>query len=146
MLGGHHVRVAGMPDGTIHLLDSSSRDSVRELIEARGLVDVIIPRGGTGLITFVVEKFGGAGDERPGGKLSHLRDESADLDMADEIVINAKTQRPPCATQRRSCLSMSGSRLAMFPDRNETTGAHVELRGDEAACRLGPAGRDASCY
>ena len=47
--------VPGVPDGAIALLDSSSRQSVHELIKARGLVDVIIPRGGAGLITFVTE-------------------------------------------------------------------------------------------
>ena len=45
----------GVPEGAIELLDSGTRQSVQELIKARGLVDVIIPRGGAGLITFVTE-------------------------------------------------------------------------------------------
>ena len=47
--------VSGMPEGAVELLDSRTRQSVQELIKARGLVDVIIPRGGAGLITFVTE-------------------------------------------------------------------------------------------
>ena len=47
--------IPGMPEGAIELLDASTRQSVQELIKARGLVDVIIPRGGAGLITFVTE-------------------------------------------------------------------------------------------
>jgi len=54
-VAGNSQRCARVPDGAIELLDSSTRDSVHELIKARGLVDVIIPRGGAQLISFVVE-------------------------------------------------------------------------------------------
>jgi len=77
-----------------NLLDSSSRDSVRELIEARRTGGRDYPARGTGWIHFRGGEFGGAGDRDRGGKLSHLRGRVRDLDMADEIVINAKTQRP----------------------------------------------------
>src|SRR5882762_7285582 len=83
--------IPGMPEGAIHLLDSSSRDSVRELIEARGLVDVIIPRGGAGLINFVVENSVVPVIETGAGNCHIYVDESADLDMADEIVIRSWT-------------------------------------------------------
>ena len=83
-----------MPEGSIELLDSSTRDSVRELINARGLVDVIIPRGGAELISFVVENSVVPVIETGAGNCHVFVDESADLDMADRIVINAKTQRP----------------------------------------------------
>src|SRR4029077_1232737 len=85
---------AGVPEGSIQLLDASSRDSVQELIKARGLVDVIIPRGGAGLITFVVENSVVPVIETGAGNCHIFVDESADFDMADSIVINAKTQRP----------------------------------------------------
>ena len=65
--------VPGLPDGAIELLDSSTRQSVQELIKARGLVDVIIPRGGAGLITFVTENSVGAGDRDRSRELPHLR-------------------------------------------------------------------------
>ena len=86
--------VPGVPPGAIEMLDSSTRDSVRELIQARGLVDVIIPRGGQELISFVVENSVVPVIETGAGNCHVFVDESADLDMADAIVINAKTQRP----------------------------------------------------
>ena len=86
--------IARLPEGAIELLDSSTRDSVQELIKARGLVDVIIPRGGEGLIKFVTENSAVPVIETGAGNCHIFVDASADLDMADQIVINAKTQRP----------------------------------------------------
>jgi len=86
--------VAGVPEGAIELLDSSTRQAVAELIKARGLVDVIIPRGGEGLISYVVENSTVPVIETGAGNCHIFIDESADFDMADPIVINAKTQRP----------------------------------------------------
>jgi glutamate-5-semialdehyde dehydrogenase len=86
--------VPGVPEGAIELLDSRTRQSVQELIKARGLVDVIIPRGGAGLITFVTENSVVPVIETGAGNCHIFVDESADFDMADAIVINAKTQRP----------------------------------------------------
>ena len=86
--------VPGLPEGAIVLLDSRTRQSVQELIKARGLVDVIIPRGGAGLITFVTENSAVPVIETGAGNCHIFVDESADFEMADRIVINAKTQRP----------------------------------------------------
>jgi len=86
--------VPGVPEVAIELLDSSTRQSVQELIKARGLVDVIIPRGGAGLITFVTENSAVPVIETGAGNCHIFVDESGDFDMADRIVINAKTQRP----------------------------------------------------
>jgi len=131
--------VAGMPDGAIHLLDSSSRDSVRELIEARGQVDVIIPRGGAGLITFVVENSVVPVIETGAGNCHIYVDESADLDMADEIVINAKTQRPSVCNAAEKLLVHERIAAGYVPRIATKLREHgVELRGDEAACRLAP--------
>src|ERR1700733_13220940 len=86
--------VPAVPEGAIALLDSSTRHSVRELIEARGLVDVILPRGGAELISFVVENSVVPVIETGAGNCHIFVDDSADFEMADDIVINAKTQRP----------------------------------------------------
>src|SRR5207244_10100755 len=86
--------VPGMPAGSIELLDSSGRESVQELITARGLVDVVIPRGGPGLITHVMENAIVPVIETGAGNCHIFVDKSADLEMASRIVINAKTQRP----------------------------------------------------
>ena len=86
--------MAGVPEGAIELLDSSTRDSVHELIKARGLVDVLIPRGGPGLISYVADNATVPVIETGAGNCHIFVDESADFEMADGIVINAKTQRP----------------------------------------------------
>ncbi|HEY4765831.1 MAG TPA: glutamate-5-semialdehyde dehydrogenase [Candidatus Sulfotelmatobacter sp.] len=86
--------IPGLPEGAIELLDSSTRQTVHELITARGLVDVIIPRGGAGLITFVTENSAVPVIETGAGNCHIFVDETADFDMADRIVINAKTHRP----------------------------------------------------
>src|SRR5579863_7358807 len=86
--------VPGVPEGAIELLDASTRQSVQELIRARGLVDVIIPRGGAGLIAFVTENSAVPVIETGAGNCHIFVDETADFEMADRIVINAKTQRP----------------------------------------------------
>ena len=87
-------RVDGVPEGAIELLDSSTRDSVHELIKARGLVDVLIPRGGPGLISYVADNATVPVIETGAGNCHIFVDQSADFEMADSIVINAKTQRP----------------------------------------------------
>ena len=86
--------VPEVPEGAIELLDSGTRQTVHDLIKARGLVDVIIPRGGAGLITFVTENSTVPVIETGAGNCHIFVDASADFDMADRIVINAKTQRP----------------------------------------------------
>jgi glutamate-5-semialdehyde dehydrogenase len=129
--------VAGMPEGAIHLLDSSNRESVRELIEARGLVDVIIPRGGAGLITFVVENSVVPVIETGAGNCHIYVDDAADLDMADEIVINAKTQRPSVCNAAEKLLVHERIAATYVPRIAAKLREHgVELRGDEAAQRL----------
>ena len=80
--------------GAIELLDSNTRDSVHELVKARGLVDVLIPRGGPALISYVTENATVPVIETGAGNCHIFVDESADFEMADRIVINAKTQRP----------------------------------------------------
>jgi glutamate-5-semialdehyde dehydrogenase len=133
--------IPGMPKGAIQLLDSSNRDSVRELIEARGLVDVIIPRGGAGLINFVVENSVVPVIETGAGNCHIYVDDAADLDMADEIVINAKTQRPSVCNAAEKLLVHEGIAAEYIPRIAAKLREHgVELRGDEAAQGLCPPG------
>src|SRR4051812_34111601 len=84
---------AGLPADAIQLLDASSRDSVKELMRARGLVDVLIPRGGAELIRAVVEESTVPVIETGVGNCHVYVDAAADLDKAVGIVLNAKTQR-----------------------------------------------------
>src|SRR6202167_362692 len=81
-------RVPGVPEGAIELLDSSTRESVQELIKARGFIDVLIPRGGQELISFVTQNSAVPVIETGSGNCHIFVDESADFEMADRIVIN----------------------------------------------------------
>lgn len=124
--------VPGVPQGAIELLDSSTRDSVEELIKARGLVDVIIPRGGPGLISFVTENSMVPVIETGAGNCHIFVDQSADLDMADRIVINAKTQRPSVCNAAEKLLVHQDIATDYVPRiAKKLIEAEVEIRGDE---------------
>ena len=123
--------VPGVPDGAIELLDSSTRESVRELIKARALVDVIIPRGGAGLIAFVTENSVVPVIETGAGNCHIFVDESADFDMADDIVINAKTQRPSVCNAAEKLLVHERVAAKYVPRIvKKLIEAGVEVRGD----------------
>jgi glutamate-5-semialdehyde dehydrogenase len=123
--------VAGVPEGAIELLDSATRQSVHELIKARGLVDVIIPRGGTGLITFVTENATVPVIETGAGNCHIFVDSSADFDMADHIVINAKTQRPSVCNAAEKLLVHERIAAEYIPRiAKKLIDAGVELHGD----------------
>jgi glutamate-5-semialdehyde dehydrogenase len=129
--------VGGVPEGAIELLDSTTRQSVHELIKARGLVDVIIPRGGAGLITFVTENSSVPVIETGAGNCHIFVDESADFDMADSIVINAKTQRPSVCNAAEKLLVHERIATKYVPRVvQKLIEAGVEVRGDGKARTL----------
>ena len=84
----------GMPEDAVQLLPSADRSSVTHLIQARGLVDVVIPRGGAGLIDAVVRDATVPTIETGVGNCHVYVHADADLDIAERIVLNAKTRRP----------------------------------------------------
>jgi glutamate-5-semialdehyde dehydrogenase len=129
--------VGGVPEGAIELLDSSTRQSVHELIKARGFVDVIIPRGGAGLITFVTENSSVPVIETGAGNCHIFVDESAGFDMADSIVINAKTQRPSVCNAAEKLLVHERVAAEYVPRIvKKLIEAGVEVRGDGKARSL----------
>jgi glutamate-5-semialdehyde dehydrogenase len=126
------VAVTGLPDGAIELLDSGTRQSVQELIKARGLVDVIIPRGGAGLINFVTENSSVPVIETGAGNCHIFVDESGDFEMADRIVINAKTQRPSVCNAAEKLLVHEDVAVEYVPRIvKKLIEAGVEVRGDD---------------
>ncbi|ABF40270.1 glutamate-5-semialdehyde dehydrogenase [Candidatus Koribacter versatilis Ellin345] len=127
----------GMPDGAIQLLDASNRESVQQLMKARGLVDVIVPRGGAGLIQFVVENSTVPVIETGAGNCHIFVDESANLDMADRIVINAKTQRPSVCNAAEKLLVHRAIAKEYVPRIVKLLLDHgVEVRGDAETLAL----------
>jgi glutamate-5-semialdehyde dehydrogenase len=123
--------VPGVPEGAVELLDARTRQSVHDLIKARGLVDVIIPRGGAALIAFVTENSSVPVIETGAGNCHIFVDESADFDMADRIVINAKTQRPSVCNAAEKLLVHERVATQYVPRiAQKLIDAGVEVRGD----------------
>jgi glutamate-5-semialdehyde dehydrogenase len=83
-----------LPEDAVQLLPSADRSSVTHLIQARGLVDVVIPRGGAGLIDAVVRDATVPTIETGVGNCHVYVHAAADLDVAERIILNAKTRRP----------------------------------------------------
>ncbi|KXP04610.1 glutamate-5-semialdehyde dehydrogenase [Tsukamurella tyrosinosolvens] len=88
------LEASGITPDAVALLSADSRASVTALIRARGLVDVVIPRGGAGLIAAVVRDATVPTIETGTGNCHIYVHPAADLDMAEQIVLNAKTRRP----------------------------------------------------
>lgn len=109
------ILAQGLPADAIQLVDSSTRDSVKELMRARGLVDVLIPRGGASLIRTVVEESSVPVIETGVGNCHIYVDESADLDVAERILINAKVQRPSVCNAAESLLVHASLRQTFLP-------------------------------
>jgi glutamate-5-semialdehyde dehydrogenase len=134
------VAEAGLPADAVQLVDAESRESVKELMRARGLVDVLIPRGGADLIRSVVEESTVPVIETGVGNCHVYVDEAADLPMALEILLNAKTQRPSVCNAAESLLvheSVATEFLASaLPALRE---AGVRVHGDPAVIEAGVA-------
>jgi glutamate-5-semialdehyde dehydrogenase len=123
--------VPAVPEGAIELLDSGTRQTVHDLVKARGLVDVIIPRGGAGLIAFVTENSTVPVIETGAGNCHIFVDASADFNMADRIVINAKTQRPSVCNAAEKLLVHERVAAEYIPRiAKKLIDASVELHGD----------------
>ncbi|MFE9552943.1 glutamate-5-semialdehyde dehydrogenase [Streptomyces sp. NPDC006692] len=95
---------AGLPADAVQLVPGQTRDSVSELMRARGLVDVLIPRGGASLIRTVVEQSTVPVIETGTGNCHVYVDAEADLDMAVAILINSKAQRPSVCNSAETLL------------------------------------------
>ncbi|MBO0911757.1 MAG: glutamate-5-semialdehyde dehydrogenase [Acidobacteria bacterium] len=129
----------GVPAGAIGLLDSASRETVQELIRARGLVDVVIPRGGPGLITHVMENALVPVIETGAGNCHIFVDQSADFEMANRIILNAKTGRPSVCNAAEKLLVHAAIARSFIPQIvSRLVDRGVEVRGDEKTRALAP--------
>jgi len=127
----------GLPAGAIELLDSRTRESALELMRARGYVDVLVPRGGAELINRVVEQATVPVIETGAGNCHVYVDKAADFELADRIVINAKTQRPSVCNAAEKLLvhrDIAAEYVPRIVERLRAAG--VELWGDELTRRL----------
>ncbi|RLL66757.1 glutamate-5-semialdehyde dehydrogenase [Streptomyces sp. Z26] len=132
------VAGAGLPADAVQLVPGGSRESVKELMRARGLVDVLIPRGGASLIRTVVEESTVPVIETGVGNCHVYVDEHADLDMAVDILVNSKAQRPSVCNSAETVLVHAGIADAFLPRALAAlTGAGVTVHGDPAWQRAG---------
>ncbi|WP_328944683.1 glutamate-5-semialdehyde dehydrogenase [Streptomyces sp. NBC_00250] len=106
---------AGLPADAIQLVPGESRESVRELMRARGLVDVLIPRGGASLIRTVVEESTVPVIETGTGNCHVYVDAQTDLDMAVEILINSKAHRVSVCNAAETLLVHQDVAAAFLP-------------------------------
>ena len=130
---------AGLPEGSIHLVEDTSRESATALMRLNEYLDVIIPRGGAGLIRAVVENATVPAIETGTGNCHVYVDSSADLEMAKNIVINAKTQRPSVCNAEEKLLVHQAAAAAFLPMiLSELAQRGVEIVGDQRVCSLYP--------
>ena len=98
------VEECGLPKDIIQLVEDTSRESSNQMMRANGYIDVLIPRGGKGLIKAVVENATVPVIETGSGNCHIYIDESADIDMAVSVTNNGKTQRPSVCNALETCL------------------------------------------
>jgi glutamate-5-semialdehyde dehydrogenase len=109
------VAASGLPADCVVRVPADSRETVKELMRARGLVDVLVPRGGAGLIRSVVEESTVPVIETGVGNCHVYVDAAADLDMALAIVLNAKTDRTSVCNAAESLLVHAAVADAFLP-------------------------------
>ncbi|PJE24209.1 MAG: glutamate-5-semialdehyde dehydrogenase [Mycobacterium sp.] len=118
----------GLPADAVQLLSSADRATVTHLIQARGLVDVAIPRGGAGLIEAVVRDAQIPTIETGVGNCHVYVHEAADLDVAERILLNSKTRRPSVCNAAETLLvdtAIAGEALPRLLNALETAGVTV---------------------
>ena len=129
----------GIPENVIEFISIIDRDSVVVMCRLRGLIDVIIPRGGAGLIERVIEHSTVPVIETGKGICHTFVDKTADFDMAIKICVNAKTSRPSVCNAMETLLIHKDIAEEFLPKvAAALREKNVELRGDEACRKILP--------
>lgn len=126
---------AGLPEDAVTLIDDTSREAATYMMSLNGLVDVLIPRGGAGLIQSVVKNATVPVIETGVGNCHVYIDESADLEMGVQIIHNAKTSRPSVCNAAETLLVHEDIARAFLPMAARQLD-DVELRGCEKTCAI----------
>ena len=133
------LKECGFDENCVNVLSDTSRDSAKALMTANGKIDVLIPRGGKGLIQSVVENATVPVIETGAGNCHVYVDESANLDMANEIAFNARAQRPSVCNSAENLLvheKIAEKFIPMMQERMKEK--NVELRGCEKTLKILP--------
>ncbi|KQO63032.1 glutamate-5-semialdehyde dehydrogenase [Curtobacterium sp. Leaf261] len=133
------VASVGLPRGLVQTIDEFGRDGATELMRARGLVDVLVPRGSAGLIQTVVTESQVPVIETGAGVVHVYLDASAPEDWAVDIVLNSKVQRPSVCNALETLLVHESAAPRLLPVvAARLLDAGVTLRGDDATRALVP--------
>ena len=133
------VKESGMPEDVIQLVEDTSRESANELMKMNEYVDVLIPRGGAGLIQAVVKNATVPVIETGVGNCHIYIDKNADLKKAVDIVFNAKTSRPSVCNAAESLLIHKDiAKEALVAIKNKLDEKDVTLVGDSKAREIIP--------
>ncbi|MFH1785474.1 MAG: glutamate-5-semialdehyde dehydrogenase [Candidatus Micrarchaeota archaeon] len=128
-----------IPEYAVSLIDSEDRKAIDIMLKARGKLDLLVPRGGTELINYVAENSRVPVIETGIGNCHIFVDETADLDMAEKIIINAKCQRPSVCNAAEKLLVHEKIATKLIPKIVKTLKEKkVELRGCEKTTKLIP--------
>ena len=127
--------LSGLPSDAVNLIEDTTRASATELMRANGYVDMLIPRGGAGLIRACIENATVPCIQTGTGICHIYVDKSAKLDMALDIIENAKTSRPSVCNAAEVCLVDSSIADAFLPMLKARLSG-VELRLDERAQKV----------
>lgn len=109
------LEAAGLQPDTVQLVEDTSRETAAAMMKMNGYIDLLIPRGGAGLIRSVVENATVPVIQTGVGNCHIYVDESADADMAQAIVVNAKASRPSVCNAAETLLIHSGAAPALLP-------------------------------
>lgn len=130
---------SGLPEDCIILIENISREAATELMRLNGYVDLLIPRGGAGLIRSVVENATVPVIETGVGNCHIYVDADADIDMAAEIVANAKASRVSvCNACEGLLIHRDIAETALIAIGDKLSEKNVEIRGDEIVCEVLP--------
>ena len=133
------IEKAGFNKNTVQLVTDTSRQIATEMMKANGFIDVLIPRGGAGLIRSVVENSTLPVIQTGTGNCHVFVDESADIETALNIVNNGKTQRPSVCNAVESCLVHKNIAKEFLPKLQKVFEEHnVEIRGCEKTKEILP--------
>ena len=133
------VKKAGLPEDCILLVEDTSRESANELMKMNDYVDVLIPRGGAGLIKACVQNSTVPVIETGTGNCHVYVDESADLEMAKNILYNANVSRPSVCNACESLLVHKAVAKEFLPiAKAELEKANVVIHGDEETAKIIP--------
>lgn len=121
---------AGLPEGSIQLIETTDREATNIMMKLNEYIDVLIPRGGSGLIQSVVKNSTVPVIQTGVGNCHVYVDADADFDMAEKIVINAKTQRPAVCNAMETLLVHANAAKEFLPKMAKALNeAGVEIRG-----------------